>query len=180
MILPQPNLNIGLIRASRASIFDNRLTPSFLQTLDAKGDIVSGGDLTDLCNLTRQTHIFIPLSTAEPRLHYSLLIVSMLDARAFHYDPLWPKNHELALRVTKQFSDAVKVLHFHEADTPELQNEYGNDSGPYVCIVMRHLLRRLLVPKGQPVSMDMGSKMVDEEGARLEIMRTIEELRVGE
>ena len=62
-------------------------------------------------------------------------------------------------------------------DSPQQEN--GSDCGVYVCIQMRHLLlKRLLSANArEKVSMSMGGKLVDANGGRKEMLRTIENFR---
>ena len=138
-----------------------------------------------LPDFTRTTHIFLPIndarnvSVAEGGSHWSLLLVSVLDGVAFHYDSLTPANfYEAKLAVDKLGQLLGRGLKFlNLEDSPQQEN--GSDCGVYVCIQMRHLLlKRLLSANArEKVSMSMGGKLVDANGGRKEMLRTIENFR---
>ncbi|KAI0890087.1 cysteine proteinase [Annulohypoxylon maeteangense] len=131
------------------------------------------------------THIFLPIndahnvSQAEGGSHWSLLVVSIIDGVAFHYDSLDGVNNKDAWDASKRLSSVLGVtLRFHcLADSPQQEN--GSDCGVFVCIVMRHLLikRLLSVNAGDKVSMSMAQKAIDSIGARKEMLKIIESLR---
>jgi sentrin-specific protease 8 len=138
-----------------------------------------------LPDFSRTTHIFLPIndarnvSVAEGGSHWSLLLVSVIDGVAFHYDSMNPSNHSEAQKATRQLSDllgrGLKFLNLD--DSPQQDN--GSDCGVYVCILMRHLLMKKLLSANarEKVSMSMGGKLVDASGGRKEILRTIEGFR---
>ncbi|KAI0898203.1 cysteine proteinase [Annulohypoxylon nitens] len=131
------------------------------------------------------THIFLPIndarnvSLAEGGTHWSLLVVSIIDGVAFHYDSLDGINNKEAWEASKRLSSVLnRTLRFHcLADSPQQENGY--DCGVFVCIVMRHLLikRLLSVNAGDKVSMSMAQKAIDSVGARKEMLKIIENLR---
>jgi sentrin-specific protease 8 len=131
------------------------------------------------------THIFLPIndnrnvSQAEGGSHWSLLLVSILDGVAFHYDSLDGANNNEAWEASKRLSSVLgRPLRFHHlADCPQQEN--GSDCGVYVCIIMRHLLvkRLLAVGAGQKISMTMQGKAIDSLGGRKEMLKIIENLR---
>ncbi|KAH8657564.1 ulp1 protease family protein-like protein [Tricladium varicosporioides] len=138
-----------------------------------------------LPNFSKTTHIFLPIndarnvSVAEGGSHWSLLLVSVIDGVAFHYDSLSPSNYNEAMLATRRVSELLgKNLRFMNLDDSP-QQENGSDCGVYVCIQMRHLLlKRLLSANArEKVSMSMGGKLVDAAGGRKEILRTIENFR---
>ncbi|KAK6613793.1 ulp1 protease family protein [Botrytis cinerea] len=122
--------------------------------------------------LSSHHHIFLPIndnrnvSQAEGGSHWSLLLVSVIDGVAFHYDSLSPSNYEEANTTTYKLGQLLgRQLRFlNLQDTPQQQN--GSDCGIYVCIIMRHLLlKRLLCANArEKVSMSMGGKLVDASG----------------
>lgn len=140
---------------------------------------------TALPDFTRTTHIFLPINDArnaavpEGGSHWSLLLVSVLDGVAFHYDSLSPANYnEARLAADKLGALLGRRLRFMNLeDSPQQEN--GSDCGVYVCIQMRHLLlKRLLSANArEKVSMSMGGKLVDAAGGRKEMLRTIEGFR---
>ncbi|KAL7629467.1 hypothetical protein AAE478_000987 [Parahypoxylon ruwenzoriense] len=131
------------------------------------------------------THIFLPINDnrnvnqAEGGSHWSLLLVSIIDGVAFHYDSLEGANNNEAWEAAKRLSSVLgKPLRFHYlSDCPQQEN--GSDCGVFVCIIMRHLLvkRLLAVNAGEKISMSMAHKAIDSIGARKEMLKIIESLR---
>ncbi|KAI1107559.1 cysteine proteinase [Jackrogersella minutella] len=131
------------------------------------------------------THIFLPIndnrnvSAPEGGSHWSLLLVSIIDGVAFHYDSMDGSNNAEAWEASKRLSSVLgKALRFHcLPDSPQQEN--GSDCGVFVCITMRHLLvkRLLSVNAGEKVSMSMAQKAIDSIGARKEMLKIIENLR---
>lgn len=116
---------------------------------------------------------------AEGGTHWSLLLVSVVDGVAFHYDSYFQANQTEAFDVTNKLSRllSVKLRFIQLQDTPQQEN--GSDCGVYVCIFMKHLLlkRLLMVRTNEKVSMSMGGKKIDAREGRKEMMRIIEERR---
>ena len=138
-----------------------------------------------LPNFTNTTHVFLPINDsnnpeiAEGGSHWSLLLLSVVDAVAFHYDSLPPGNQRDALIATRKMSILLsKQLQFIQLDDSPLQ-ENGSDCGVFVCLNMRHLLlkRLLMVRSDEKVSMSMGGRRVDAREGRKEISRIIESYR---
>lgn len=138
-----------------------------------------------LPDFSKVTHAFLPINDnrnvgmAEGGSHWSLLLVSVLDGVAFHYDSLGGANYAEANLATRKLSEIVhRPLRFvNLEDCPQQEN--GSDCGVFVCLLMRHLLvKRLLSANArEKVSMSMAGKMVDSNGGRKEMMRIIENLR---
>jgi sentrin-specific protease 8 len=138
-----------------------------------------------LPDFSQTTHIFLPINdarsvtVAEGGSHWSLLLVSIIDGVAFHYDSLCPSNYNEAQQATRQLERLLgRGLRFMDLpDSPQQEN--SSDCGVYVCIQMRHLLlKRLLAANAkEKVSMSMGGKMVDATGGRKEMLKTIEGFR---
>ena len=135
------------------------------------------------------THVFLPINDSrnvrdgETGSHWSLLLVSMVDRIAFHYDSLQRSNMAEARRATQRFSDMLgwrgnERLRFNQPEGSP-QQENGRDCGVFVCLTMRHLLvKRLLnASRHQQVSMSMEGKAVDAYGGRREMLRIIEDLK---
>jgi sentrin-specific protease 8 len=131
------------------------------------------------------THIFLPVNdarnveVAEGGSHWSLLLVSIIDGVAFHYDSLTPSNMREARISTNRISQLLgKPLRFINLDDSP-QQENGMDCGVYVCLLMQHLLlSRLLRAHAQDkISMSMGGKEVDAHGGRKEMLKIIESRR---
>ncbi|CAK7210746.1 hypothetical protein SBRCBS47491_000883 [Sporothrix bragantina] len=171
-VLPKyPQARIALLRASFTMIVmaDNNVE----QARKALPDFRS------------TTHIFLPISDAtdlsrsESGTHWSLLLVSIIDGVAFHYDSMGTSNLREARNVTARMAVILgRPLRFrHIDDTPQQDN--GVDCGVFVCVLMRFLLvKRLLNAHArEKVSMSLGGKMIDAQGGRKEMLRIIENLR---
>lgn len=138
-----------------------------------------------LPNFSRTSHIFLPIndcrnpSIAEGGSHWSLLLVSILDGVAFHYDSLNPANRNEAGLATRKIGQLLgRQLQFIDlADSPQQEN--SSDCGVFVCIQMRHLLLKklLMAHAKEKVSMSMGGKRVDALQGRKEMLRIIEGFR---
>ena len=131
------------------------------------------------------THVFLPINdcqtttVAEGGTHWSLLLVSIVDGVAFHYDSLPPGNHDEAFQVTRKFSQLLnkQIRFIHLNDSPQQEN--SSDCGVFVCLNMRHLLlkRLLMVRTNEKVSMSMGGRRVDAREGRKEILKIIDGYR---
>ncbi|KAK4237196.1 hypothetical protein C8A03DRAFT_34847 [Achaetomium macrosporum] len=150
-----------------------------LQTTDLKGDAAA------LPDFRKVTHIFLPISDSRDRWnadsgsHWSLLLVSVIDRVAFHYDSLGGSNFSAAKRGVDRLSWVLGIpLRFHQLDDCP-QQENSKDCGVFVCILMRHLLvKRLLnANSSEKVSMSMAGKMIDTHGGRKEMLKIVESLR---
>ena len=144
-----------------------------------------------LPNFKNVTHIFLPINDnsditqGEGGTHWSLLLVSVIDGIAFHYDSLHGSNWNEAQMCTRKLQQIlayklklnlnIRLLQLN--DCPQQENM--NDCGVFVCIIMRHLLiKRLLnANANEKVSMSMHDKRIDSNGGRKEMMRIIESLR---
>ncbi|KAK3694374.1 hypothetical protein B0T22DRAFT_452322 [Podospora appendiculata] len=171
-ILPKyPRARIVLLRPS--------MTFLLMQAVDVK----SIGSA--LPNFSKVTHIFLPVNDNRDReladggSHWSLLLVSVIDRVAFHYDSLGGANFYEAQKCADRLSKVLGiVLRFHQLeDCPQQEN--SNDCGVFVCILMRHLLiKRLLnANANEKVSMSMANKVIDSHGGRKEMLKIIESLR---
>ena len=138
-----------------------------------------------LPDFTKTTHIFLPINdcrnveVAEGGSHWSLLLVSIIDGVAFHYDSLSPSNEEDARLATKNFSQLLgRPLRFMNLDDSP-QQENSSDCGVYVCMQMRHLLmKRLLRANAQhKITMSMAGRHIDANAGRKEMLKTIEDFR---
>ncbi|KAF2809909.1 Ulp1 protease family protein [Mytilinidion resinicola] len=166
-----PNAHITLLRPSMA--FMLMQTPNPLTLKDALPDF------------TRTTHIFLPINdnrnveVAEGGSHWTLLIVSVLDGVAFHYDSLCPSNDAEARTVTQKMAILLgKGLRFvNMGDTPQQDN--SSDCGVYVCLIMKHLLlhRLLTADANGKVNMSMARRELDPAAGRKAMLRIIEERR---
>ncbi|QIW99885.1 hypothetical protein AMS68_005403 [Peltaster fructicola] len=166
-----PKANIVLLRPSMSFMLMNVDEP--LQLKEALPDF------------KKTTHVFLPVNDntnvelAEGGSHWSLLLVSIIDGVAFHYDSLSPSNYRCAQKVADHIGRLLgKPLKFVNLDDSPRQ-ENSSDCGVYVCLLMQHLLmsRLLKAHAGHKVSMSMGGKSVDAYGGRKEMVRIIDERR---
>lgn len=135
-----------------------------------------------LPDFSKTSHIFLPVNDcrdvneAEGGTHWSLLLVSMVDGIAFHYDSLPPGNQTEAFTLQGKLSLLLdRPLRFMQlTDSPEQEN--GSDCGVFVCMFMRDLLlkRLLLANQSQQISMSLGGLEMDAEDGRKQILRAIE------
>ncbi|PGG99057.1 hypothetical protein GX51_06474 [Blastomyces parvus] len=170
-----------LVNYQSANIVLLRPSMSFmlLQTADPR-------TLRDvLPDFTKTSHIFLPINDcrnvneAEGGTHWSLLLVSVVDGVAFHYDSLPPGNCEEALQATQKLSRLLnKQLRFINLDDSPVQ-ENSSDCGVFVCLHMRHLLlkRLLMANSSEKISMSLGGMRVNANNGRKEIVRIIERFR---
>ena len=166
-----PKADIVLLRPSMSFMLQNTKDPLSLKSA--------------LPDFAKTTHVFLPINdcrnveVAEGGSHWSLLLVSIIDGVAFHYDSLLPCNEPDAKLVTHRISQLLgKPLKFINLnDTPQQDN--GSDCGVYVCLLMQHLLisRLLRAHAEKKISMSMGGKEVDASGGRKEMMRIIDQRR---
>lgn len=138
-----------------------------------------------LPNFSRTTHVFLPINDcrnvteAEGGTHWSLLLISIVDGIAFHYDSLPPGNLWEARAVTGKFGTLLgrPIRFIHLEDSPIQEN--GSDCGVFVCLNMRHLLlKRLLTANAsEKISMSLGGRKVDARAGRKEIAKIIDGFR---
>ncbi|KAM7186752.1 hypothetical protein V8F20_011263 [Naviculisporaceae sp. PSN 640] len=138
-----------------------------------------------LPDFRKVTHIFVPVTNvknptkADGGDHWSLLVISIIDRVAFHYDSIRDTNYYEAQKCTDRLSKLLGVpIKFTQMDDCP-QQENTSDCGVFVCILMRHLLIKRLLNKNcnEKVSMSMAGKVVDSQGARKEMLKIIEDLR---
>ncbi|MCJ1474626.1 hypothetical protein MMC13_003286 [Lambiella insularis] len=138
-----------------------------------------------LPDFSRTSHIFLPINDcrnpaiAEGGSHWSLLLVSVVDGAAFHYDSMWPSNESSAALAAEKMSKLLgkRLVLKDLEDAPQQEN--SSDCGVFVCVLMRHLLlaKLLKAARGERVGMSMGDKAVDAHRARKEILSIIENFR---
>lgn len=166
-----PKAHIVLLRPSMAFMLQNTRDPLTLKTA--------------LPDFQKTTHVFLPVNdcrdvtAAEGGSHWSLLLVSVVDGVAFHYDSLGSANLHDAKLVSHKISQLLgKPLRFINLDDCP-QQENSVDCGVYVCLLMQHLLMsKLLRAQSQDkISMSMRGKEVDAYGGRKEMMRIIDSRR---
>lgn len=166
-----PKANIVLLRPSMSFMLQKTPDPLSLKSA--------------LPDFEKTTHVFLPINdcrsvdVAEGGSHWSLLLVSIIDGVAFHYDSLSPSNFNDAKLVAYRISQLLgKPLRFiNLEDSPQQDNSM--DCGVYVCLLMQHLLiSRLLRAHAQDkISMSMRGKEVDARGGRKEMLRVIDDRR---
>ncbi|KAK3718314.1 hypothetical protein LTR37_005127 [Vermiconidia calcicola] len=166
-----PKANIVLLRPSMSFLLMKTDDPLSLKSA--------------LPDFRETTHIFLPINdcrsvdVAEGGSHWSLLLVSVTDGVAFHYDSLTPSNcphgKQAAYRLSALLGKPLRFINLD--DTPQQEN--GSDCGVYVCLLMQHLLisRLLRAAAKDKVSMSMRGKEVDASGGRKEMVRIIEARR---
>lgn len=141
--------------------------------------------MSALPDFRNTSHIFLPINDCrapnvpEGGSHWSLLLVSVLDNSAFHYDSLRQSNLPAAQMACHKISIILqRPLRFMDlADAPQQEN--GRDCGVFVCLVMEYLLtRKLLVQSSKDqVSMSLRGKDIDAAKGRRKMMSTIEGFR---
>ncbi|UJO16771.1 NEDD8-specific protease 2 [Fulvia fulva] len=166
-----PQAHIVLLRPSMSFMLQQTQDPLTIKTA--------------LPDFTKTTHVFLPVNdcrnaaVAEGGSHWSLLLVSIIDGVAFHYDSLGDCNYDDARLVAYKISQLLgKPLKFiNLEDSPRQDNSM--DCGVFVCLLMQHLLiTRLLKAHAQDkISMSMRGKEVDAYGGRKEMMRIIDARR---
>ena len=166
-----PRANIVLLRPSMA--FMLMQTPDPLTLKEA------------LPNFSKTTHIFLPVNNAtnvevaEGGSHWSLLLVSVIDGIAFHYDSLGNDNEAEAHRATSQLSKLLgRALKFMQMrDSPQQEN--GSDCGVFVCMLMEQLLLKKLLRSdlSEKVNMSFKGAYFNANTGRKKILKTIEEMR---
>jgi len=143
--------------------------------------------LTDvLPKFTYTTHIFIPVNDnpnpdqANGGSHWSLLLYSLVDAKAFHYDSLGGHNEYVARKITGKLDRLLgsnRSTGFLALDSPQQNN--GSDCGVFVCFLIQTLLTKYLLAANadERVNMSLAGKDVDARSGRKEMLRVIEEFR---
>ena len=138
-----------------------------------------------LPDFSKTTHILLPINDAtnvevpEGGSHWSLLLVSVIDGTAFHYDSMGNDNEDEAHRVTKQMSRLLgrplKFLHMRDAP----QQENGSDCGVFVCMLLEKLLLEKLLTSNQSEKIDMSfkSKTFNAASGRKRMVKIIDERR---
>lgn len=138
-----------------------------------------------LPDFSKTSHIFLPINdcrnveVAEGGSHWSLLLVSIIDSVAFHYDSMSPSNIEDANLATNKISQLLgKPLRFTNlTDSPQQEN--SSDCGVYVCLEMRYLLMKKLLTANahHKISMSLANKPIDATAGRKEMLKIIEDYR---
>ena len=166
-----------LVQYSNAKVVLLRPSMSFM--------VVQTGDSASLIealpSFKNISHVFLPIndcsnpSIAEGGSHWSLLLISVIDGRAFHYDSLSSANVTEAERATQRMSMILgQKLDFVDLeDSPQQAN--SSDCGVFVCLTMKHLLLNRLLKTNQDknASMSMGDRTINAASGRKEILRVI-------
>ncbi|EPS44510.1 hypothetical protein H072_1496 [Dactylellina haptotyla CBS 200.50] len=163
------------------------LRPSMVFLLKVEPNILN--ILSALPSTQGISHIFLPINdNTNPNMpeggsHWSLLVVSLKDRVAFHYDSLGGANNRHAKDVCRkvgvwvyQDADSLRFYDLGE-DTPQQSNAY--DCGVHVCMNMRHLLVKRLMntPEGKEVNMSLKGKHWGGREGREEMLKVIRSLR---
>lgn len=153
-LLHQKKTKIKLVRPTEAILLANGVT----QNVDPDWNY---------------THMFLPINPsggecAEQGTHWSLLVISLVDGVAFHYNSLADHPH-VADKIVHQLSILIqKPLRFLDMDMVPQQTN-SRDCGVFVCMFMEELLvNRLLVIDGtQKITMSLqGNKMNAKKGRK--------------
>ncbi|EFR02341.1 hypothetical protein MGYG_05339 [Nannizzia gypsea CBS 118893] len=138
-----------------------------------------------LPDFSRASHIFLPINDcrngmqAEGGTHWSLLLVSLADQVAFHYDSLPPGNiteaHEVTEKISRLCNKSIKFMQM--PDCPVQQN--NNDCGVFVCMTMRYLLQHRLLQANSKeyITMSLDGVPLDPALARKEIVQIIQQFK---
>lgn len=136
-----------------------------------------------LPNFSTTTHVFLPINdnadvtAAEGGSHWSLLLVSVIDGVAFHYDSMSASNDREARSTTMKMEQLLgKKLRFIPMhDSPQQEN--GSDCGVFVCVLMKHLLlkRLLRADASRKISMSMKDAHINARDGRKQMLKVIEE-----
>ncbi|KUL87707.1 hypothetical protein ZTR_05921 [Talaromyces verruculosus] len=94
-----------------------------------------------LPDFTRATHVFLPINDcrnvteAEGGTHWSLLVVSIVDRIAFHYDSLPPGNRMEAGTITMKLgvllNCPIRFVHLEDAPEQENSSDCGDIEGEF-------------------------------------------------
>lgn len=136
-----------------------------------------------LPNFSTTTHVFLPINdcadvtAAEGGSHWSLLLVSVIDGVAFHYDSMAASNDREARSTTMKMEQLLgKRLRFIPMhDSPQQEN--GSDCGVFVCVLMKHLLlkRLLRADASRKISMSMKDAHINARDGRKQMLKVIED-----
>lgn len=136
-----------------------------------------------LPNFSTTTHVFLPINdctdveVAEGGSHWSLLLVSVIDGVAFHYDSMSASNdreaRNTAMKMEQLLGKRLRFIPMH--DSPQQEN--GSDCGVFVCVLMKHLLlkRLLRADASRKISMSMKDAHINARDGRKQMLKVIEE-----
>lgn len=134
--------------------------------------------------LQSYTHVFLPVNDCtDPEAagggsHWTLLLVSLIDNKAFHYDSLNPSNFRPAKSAVYKLEQLLQrsLTLTDLTDTPQQENE--SDCGMFVCMNMDYLLNRLLsTEQAGNVDMDLRNAKYSAKLMRDKMATTIDDLR---
>jgi sentrin-specific protease 8 len=138
-----------------------------------------------LPDFSKSTHIFLPINNAtnpeggDDGTHWSLLLVSVIDGVAFHYDSMGTHNEQCGYNVSQKVAQLLKrSLRFTQmVDTPQQENSY--DCGVFVCFIMEKLLlkRLLIADEGEKITMSLRGEPINAKKARKRLLEEIERSR---
>jgi sentrin-specific protease 8 len=142
-----------------------------LQDSEDAVDIMQGA-------ISAQTmHLFIPLRT-RMNPHWSLLLVSIQDGVACHYDPQVPMNRSASERVTAKISTILnkQFTYFSVPNVPQQINT--KDSGVMVNFYMQHLIKKLQATHvSEKTDASILARAVDVKAERKDMLKVIEAKR---
>jgi sentrin-specific protease 8 len=125
--------------------------------------------------ITAQTmHLFIPLRT-RMNPHWSLLLVSVKDGMACHYDPQVPMNRSASERVTCKISAILgkQFTYYNVPDVP--QQNSPKDSGMLATFYMQYLIAKLQATHvSEKTNASILTKAVDVKLERKNFLKIIE------
>lgn len=139
---------------------------------------------TEIPYINEASHIFLPINDGsgahqDGGSHWSLLVISTHDRRAFHYDSSGSMLAHHARRLCRVISGwfGYDITFRDLPETP--QQTDGSACGVFICWAMKHLLvRRLLaVESDHVVDMSLGAKNVNLKEVRMEMRELVFNLR---
>jgi sentrin-specific protease 8 len=129
------------------------------------------------------THVFLPINDnadveqAEGGSHWSLLLVSIIDGVAFHYDSMSGNNEREARSTAMKMEHLLgrRLRFIPMLDSPQQEN--GSDCGVFVCVLIKHLLLKKLLraDASKKVSMSMKDAHINARDGRRQMLKVIEE-----
>ncbi|KAI5294602.1 60S ribosomal protein L12 [Ascosphaera acerosa] len=136
-----------------------------------------------LPDLAHTTHIFATVndndnvSDGEGGAHWSLLVVSINDGRAYHYSSWGSSNEQEAEALTLKLAKLLRTR-LTCVQVPRCPQQ-GNhcDCGIYVCMFMEQLLRRITsADTNHVVSMELDHDAFDADIGRERLRRTVRQV----
>ena len=166
-----PKASIVLLRPSMSTMLMHTPDPLTLKEV--------------LPNFSTTTHIFLPINdnndveAEDGGSHWSLLLVSVIDGVAFHYDSMDHHNNHEAQATTMKLERLLgkRLKYIPMSGSPQQDNSI--DCGVFVCIAMRHLLlkRLLRADASKKISMSMSDTSIQAKEGRKTMLKVIEEKR---